>query len=66
VGEQYPSQAFAEMCIDAGAVFALSSDAHTPEQVGFEYERAVATLTDWGVTELAVFEGRSRRAEPLG
>jgi histidinol-phosphatase (PHP family) len=66
VGEQYPSQAFAEMCIDAGAVFALSSDAHTPEQVGFEYERAVKTLTDWGVTELAVFEGRSRRTEPLG
>lgn len=66
VGEQYPSRAFAEMCIDAGAVFALSSDAHTPEQVGFEYGRAVATLGDWGVTELAVFEGRARRLEPIG
>jgi histidinol-phosphatase (PHP family) len=66
VGEQYPSRAFAEMCIDAGAVFALSSDAHTPEQVGFEYERAVQTLSDWGVTELAVFEGRLRQTEPIG
>jgi histidinol-phosphatase (PHP family) len=66
VAEQYPSQAFAEMCIDAGAVFALSSDAHTPDQVGFEYERAVRTLTDWGVKELAVFEGRVQRTEPLG
>ena len=50
--------AFAEMCIDAGAAFALSSDAHVPEQLGFEYERAVATLRDWGVEEIAVFEGR--------
>ena len=30
VGELYPSDAFAEMCVDAGAAFALSSDAHVP------------------------------------
>jgi histidinol-phosphatase (PHP family) len=66
VGELYPSDAFAEMCIDAGAVFALSSDAHVPEQVGFEYERAVETMKGWGVKEICVFEGRERRLEPLG
>jgi histidinol-phosphatase (PHP family) len=66
VAEQYPARAFAEMCLDAGAAFALSSDAHVPEQIGFEYERAVATLRDWGVEEIAVFEGRARRTEPLG
>ena len=33
---------------------------------GHEYERAVDWLRDLGVTELAVFEGRSRRLEPLG
>ena len=54
------------MCVDAGAVFALSSDAHVPEHIGFDYERAVETLGDWGVTEIAVFEGRERRMEPLG
>jgi histidinol-phosphatase (PHP family) len=54
------------MCIDAGATFALSSDAHVPEQLGFEYERAVKTLRDWGVDEIAVFEGRDRRREALG
>ena len=32
VGELYPSVAFAEMCVDAGASFALSSDAHSPDQ----------------------------------
>ncbi len=66
VAEIYPAPAFAEMCVEAGAVFALSSDAHLPEEVGFGYERAVAFLEDLGVEEIAVFEGRSRRLEPLG
>lgn len=66
VGELYPADAFAEMCIDAGAPFALSSDAHVPEQVGHEYDRAVETMRGWGVKELAVFTNRERRLEPLG
>ena len=44
VGELYPARAFAEMCVEAGAAFALSSDAHLPEQVGFGYDRAVEFL----------------------
>jgi histidinol-phosphatase (PHP family) len=66
VGEIYPAAPFVEMCRDAGASFALSSDAHRPEQVGFEYERAVEFLADLGVDEICVFERRERRFEPLG
>jgi histidinol-phosphatase (PHP family) len=66
VGELYPADAFAEMCVDAGAAFALSSDAHLPEHIGHEYERAVAAMRGWGVNEVAVFERRDRRMEPLG
>ncbi len=66
VGELYPSAAFAEMCIEAGAAFSLSSDAHAPEHVGYEYERAVEAMRGWGISEVAVFEGRDRRMEPLG
>ena len=66
VAELYPSRAFAEMCLDAGAAFALSSDAHVPEQVGFGYERAVEFLDSLGVTEICVFEGRRRRLAPIG
>ena len=66
VGEIYPAPAFAEMCVEAGAPFALSSDAHTPEQVGYGYEHALALLERLGVGEICVFEGRSRRLEPLG
>ncbi len=65
-GEIYPAAAFLEMCLDAGRPVALSSDAHTPEQLGHEYERALEWLGELGVSEIAVFERRSRRLEPLG
>jgi histidinol-phosphatase (PHP family) len=66
VGELYPAFEFAQMCVEAGAPFALSSDAHLPEQVGFEYERAVEFLDRLGVEEICVFEQRRRRLAPLG
>jgi histidinol-phosphatase (PHP family) len=66
VGEIYPAPAFLEMAIDAGKPLALSSDAHTPELLGHEYERAVELLDSMGVKEIAVFENRRRSMEPLG
>jgi histidinol-phosphatase (PHP family) len=64
-GEIYPATAFAEMCVEAGASFALTSDAHLPEQVGFAYDRAIEFLAGLGVREICVFERRERRLEPL-
>jgi histidinol-phosphatase (PHP family) len=66
VGEMYPAPEFAAMCIDAGAPFTLSSDAHRPEDVGRDYDRAVETMRAWGIEEIAVFDARRRRLEPLG
>ncbi len=66
VGELYPATAFAELCVEAGAPFALSSDAHLPEQVGFEYDQAIDFLDALGVGEICVFEGRRRSLAPLG
>ena len=66
VGELYPAPAFLEMCLDAGCPVALSSDAHVPGDVGRDYERALELLDSLGVDELAVFERRERRLEPLG
>lgn len=66
VAELYPATAFAELCVEAGAPFALSSDAHLPEQVGFEYDKALDFLDALGVGEICVFERRSRRLAPLG
>jgi histidinol-phosphatase (PHP family) len=66
VGELYPAREFAALVVEAGVPFALSSDAHLPEQIGFRYDDALAFLEDLGVEEIAVFEGRRRRLEPLG
>jgi histidinol-phosphatase (PHP family) len=66
VGEIYPARPFLEMCLEAGNPVALSSDAHVPDQLGYGYEQALELLADLGVTELAVFEGRQRRMEPIG
>jgi histidinol-phosphatase (PHP family) len=66
VAEIYPAPALLEMCLDAGRPVALSSDAHEPDQLGYEYERAVELLRGLGVTEIAVFDGRERRMAELG
>jgi histidinol-phosphatase (PHP family) len=63
--EIYPAPAFLEMCLEAGAPVALSSDAHRPEDVGADYERALELLDGAGVKELCVFHLRERRLEPI-
>jgi histidinol-phosphatase (PHP family) len=66
VAELYPSRPYLEMILDAGCPIALSSDAHVPDQIGFRYEEALELLEELGVRELAVFERRQRRMEPIG
>jgi histidinol-phosphatase (PHP family) len=64
--ELYPAPAFLQMCVEAGAPVALSSDAHRPEDVGADYAQALELLEGLGVGELCVFEHRARRLEPVG
>ena len=66
VGEIYPAPAFLEMCVEAGRPVALSSDAHVPNDLGHRYDEALELLERAGVGELAVFERRERRLEPVG
>lgn len=64
--EIYPAPAFVEMCLEADAKFALSSDAHRPAEVGFGYEDTLSSLAAIGVGELCVFERRKRRLAEIG
>jgi histidinol-phosphatase (PHP family) len=66
VQEMYPAPAFLQMCVEAGAPIALSSDAHRPEDIGADYDQALELLDGAGVRELCVFERRVRRLEPVG
>lgn len=66
VREIYPARPFLEMCIEAGRPVTLSSDAHVPEDLAHRYDEAVSALRSTGVREIAVFERRRRRLEPLG
>ena len=66
VGEIYPAREFLEMVVDAGLPIALSSDAHVPDQLGHEYDQALELMESVGVKEIAVFENRQRRLEPVG
>jgi histidinol-phosphatase (PHP family) len=66
VGELYPAPGFAELCVEAGVPFSLSSDAHVPEQVGHAYPQAVEFMRGLGIDRLAVFRGRESTLEPLG
>jgi histidinol-phosphatase (PHP family) len=66
VGEIYPARGFLELCLEAGLAVSLSSDAHEPDELGYQYDRALELLAGLGVTELAVFDRRERRLEPIG
>jgi histidinol-phosphatase (PHP family) len=64
--EMYPSRELLAMCVEVGKPVSLSSDAHEPSHIGYEYERALELLGEVGVDRVCVFEGRRRREEPLG
>jgi histidinol-phosphatase (PHP family) len=66
VGEIYPAPAFLEMCLETGRPVALSSDAHAPNDLAYRYEEALEYLERLGVSEIAVFDRRTRRLEPVG
>jgi histidinol-phosphatase (PHP family) len=65
-GEIYPAKAFLQMCVEAGAPVALSSDAHVPADVGAGYEQALELLDSVGVRELCAFSGRRRSLREIG
>jgi histidinol-phosphatase (PHP family) len=54
-GAVYPEKAFLEACMHAGVPLTLGSDAHTPEDVGRDYDALYATLAELGVEEIATY-----------
>jgi histidinol-phosphatase (PHP family) len=66
VGELYPSRAFLEMALDAGSPIALSSDAHTPDELGRDFEQALELSTTSASASSPSSSAASGRLEPIG
>jgi len=66
VGETYPDASLLRRCRELDVPITLASDAHEPEHVGRDVDRAAAHARAAGYDTVTVFERRHRRQEPLG
>lgn len=66
VGELYPHPDFLVACRERGVPVTLGSDAHTPDLVGRDFDRARELLRSAGYDTVTIFERRRPRQEPVG
>jgi len=64
-GSIYPDIVLLEACARRGVPVTLGSDAHTPADVGRDFRYAFRLLEQAGITDLAVFEGRTMERRAL-
>lgn len=65
VGEPYPSKSLLAALVARGVELTLGSDAHAPEEVGKDFDRAVEELRAAGVRSLARFDRRHQERYKL-
>jgi histidinol-phosphatase (PHP family) len=66
VGELYPDPPLLEALRAREVPITLASDAHVPQNVGRDLDRAVEHARAVGYETVTVFDRRTRRQEPLG
>jgi histidinol-phosphatase (PHP family) len=66
VGELYPHPELLAACQERGVPITTGSDAHSPDVVGRDFDRARELLRSAGYETVTVFERREARQEPLG
>jgi histidinol-phosphatase (PHP family) len=64
--ELYPEAPFVRMAAELGVPATLGSDAHCPEDIGRDFDKALDVLESAGYREIATFDARSMRPTPLG
>jgi len=60
VKEIYPSQEFIDICYKEGIPIVTGSDAHSPQDVGRDFDKLVESLKLAGYTEVATYVARER------
>lgn len=63
--EAYPEFAFLELARSAGIPLVISSDAHSPLELGRDFPRAIELARAAGFRETTTFAGRRKGSEPL-
>jgi len=65
-GKLYPNTALLEAAYARGTPITLASDAHVPQNVGRDLDRAIAHARAAGYETVTIFDRRGQRQEPLG
>jgi histidinol-phosphatase (PHP family) len=65
-GRMYPNPELLAEARKRGTPITLASDAHAPEKVGRDLDRAIEHATEAGYDTVTVFDQRRARQEPLG
>lgn len=65
VREMYPAREFLEMAFSANVPLLINSDAHHPDEVGADFDKAQSLAYEVGYRETLRFERRQRRTVPL-
>ena len=60
VKELYPSNELLEMILNEGIDITFSSDAHSPEQVGYKLKDTIEKLKNMGLNEAVYFKNREK------
>jgi len=60
VKEAYPSDELLDMVLNENIDITLSSDAHSPEQVGYKLNETIEKLKNVGVSELTYFKNKQK------
>ncbi len=66
VGNLYPDPRLLKLCYQKGVPIVLSSDAHVPDDVGRDFDEAIALARSVGYTSLMTFEKGERKEVTLG
>ena len=65
-GKLYPNPAFLSAARERGLPITLASDAHIPQNVGRDLDRAIEHAQSAGYETVTLFDRREARQEPLG
>jgi len=60
IGEQYPSKELLELCYELNIPITFSSDAHSIDQVGLNYEKASSLAKEIGYKKCTYFQQRDK------